>query len=280
MLETARMAVQAADPGVVDTTWTSAAGAEAGAGPGHAGRRRRTCWACRCWFRLFAPGAAMTGSRLHETHLPRRFRSAVAAPGLAALAASLAPLRHLNDFPNVDQFLQKYYKELTREEMAKVLKRIEDEVEREYGLRPHVRDLKPMNGVKFVYALNLTRCIGCRKCVHACVAENNQSRTPEGIQYIRVVRLPHGSLDLDKAEHNYNPELVPEEGYFYMPVQCQQCKNPPCVKVCPCTRPGRRRTASRSLTTTGASVAGIAQPRVPIGPGTSTSRGLRFPKSG
>ena len=104
--------------------------------------------------------------------------SAVLASGLAALAASLAPLRHLNDFPTVEQFLQKYYKELTPEEMAKVLKRIEDEVEREYGLRPHVRDLKPMNGVEFVYALNLTRCIGCRKCVHACVAENNQSRTP------------------------------------------------------------------------------------------------------
>ena len=124
--------------------------------------------------------------------------SAVLASGLAALAASLAPLRHLNDFPNLDQFLQKYYKELTPEEMKKVLKRIEEEVEKQYGLPPHaahVRDLKPMNGVEFVYALNLTRCIGCRKCVHACVAENNQSRSPE-IQYIRVVRLPHGSLDL------------------------------------------------------------------------------------
>jgi molybdopterin-containing oxidoreductase family iron-sulfur binding subunit len=158
--------------------------------------------------------------------------SAVLASGLAALAASLAPLRHLNDFPSLDQFLQKYYKELTPEEMKKVLARIEGEVEREYGLRPHVRDLKPMNGVEFVYALNLTRCIGCRKCVHACVGENNQSRNPE-IQYIRVVRLPHGSLDLEKAEHNYNPEMVPEKGYFYMPIQCQQCKNPPCVKVCP-----------------------------------------------
>ena len=72
----------------------------------------------------------------------------------------------------------------------------------------------------------------CRKCVHACVAENNQSRNPE-IQYIRVLKLPHGSLDLEKADHTYAPESVPEKGFFYMPVQCQQCRHPPCTKVCP-----------------------------------------------
>ena len=95
--------------------------------------------------------------------------------------------------------------------MAKVLKRIEAEVEKQYGIRPHVRDLQPMDGVEFVYALNLTRCIGCRKCVHACVQENNQSRNPE-IQYIRVLRMPHGSLDIDKAEHNYAPRVGAGKG--------------------------------------------------------------------
>jgi len=158
--------------------------------------------------------------------------SLVAASGLAALAAALSPLRELHNFTSAEQWLQKYYKELTPEEMERVLKRIAAEVQRDYGVEAQVRDLKPMNGVEFVYALNLTRCIGCRKCVHACVAENNQSRNPE-IQYIRVLRMPHGSIDMEKAEHNYDPEMVPEKGYFYMPVQCQQCKNPACVKVCP-----------------------------------------------
>ena len=158
--------------------------------------------------------------------------SAVLASGMAALAASLAPLRHLSGALSMDQFLQKYYKELTPEEMQKVLDRITREVEQQYHIRPRVRDYKPMDGVEFVYCLNLTRCIGCRKCVHACVAENNQSRNPE-IQYIRVLKMPHGSLDMEKGDHNYAPASVPEKGFFYMPVQCQQCKNPPCVKVCP-----------------------------------------------
>jgi Fe-S-cluster-containing dehydrogenase component len=158
--------------------------------------------------------------------------SAVVASGIAALAASLAPLRELKDFTTMERFMQKYYKELTPAEMEKVLERIQRDVEQEYKVKATVRDLRPMDGVKYVYAHNLTRCIGCRKCVHACVAENNQSRTPE-IQYIRVLRLPHGSMDMEKAEHHYDPPLVPEKGYFYMPVQCQQCQNPPCVKVCP-----------------------------------------------
>jgi molybdopterin-containing oxidoreductase family iron-sulfur binding subunit len=159
--------------------------------------------------------------------------SAALSAGVAAIAAGLAPLRKLGQYSSVDEFLQKYYKELTPEEMKAVLARIEDEVQRQYGIRPHVRDYKPMNGVEFVYALNLTRCVGCRKCVHACVAENNQSRNPE-IQYIRVLKMPNdGTFDVDKGDHNYAPKSVPEAGSFYMPVQCHQCKNPPCVRVCP-----------------------------------------------
>src|SRR5215813_13052261 len=158
--------------------------------------------------------------------------SAVLTSGLAALAASLSPLMEMEDFPSAEKFLQKYYKELTPDEMAKVLKRIENEVERQYGIRPHVRDLKPMDGVEFVYCLNLTRCIGCRKCVHACVRENNQSRNPE-IQYIRVLKMPHGSMNPEEGEHNYKSEMVPEKGFFYMPVACQQCRNSACSKVCP-----------------------------------------------
>ncbi len=152
--------------------------------------------------------------------------------GIGAMVAALSPLKNWEDGFDLEEFTQKHYKELTPEEMAKVLKRIERKVERQYGVKANVRDIKPMDGVQFSYALNLSRCIGCRKCVHACVKENNQSRSPE-IQYIRVIKMKQGSMDMEKGEHHYDVQKVPEEGHFYMPVQCHQCRKPPCVKVCP-----------------------------------------------
>jgi len=159
-------------------------------------------------------------------------KGAAAVSGMAAMAAALEPLRHLNDFTNVEEFLRKHYKELTPDELDARLKVIEKQVEQRHGVQATVKDLKPMDGVEFVYCLNLTRCIGCRKCVHACVAENNQSRSPE-VQYISVIKMPQGTFDMEKGEHDYDAATVPEEGSFYMPVQCHQCRNAPCVQVCP-----------------------------------------------
>ena len=39
-------------------------------------------------------------------------KSAVGLSGLAALAASLAPLRHLKDYTSAEEFVQKHYKKL------------------------------------------------------------------------------------------------------------------------------------------------------------------------
>ena len=86
----------------------------------------------------------------------------------------------------------------------------------------------------FGYGLDLSRCIGCRRCEYACVDENNQSKDPQ-VHWIQVLRFKKGEkwVDLEESEKYYNPELVPEKEYFYMPVQCQQCENPPCVRACP-----------------------------------------------
>ena len=122
--------------------------------------------------------------------------SAVFGTGLAALAAGLTPLLDIENFPSLQEFMQKYYKEMTPEEMKKVLERIEREVEKQYGIRPHVRDLKPLDGVEYVYCLNLTRCIGCRKCVHACHLAGARRDHGHRLQLVHRVPVLRGGLPL------------------------------------------------------------------------------------
>ncbi|NLF73340.1 MAG: 4Fe-4S dicluster domain-containing protein [Candidatus Anammoximicrobium sp.] len=161
-------------------------------------------------------------------------QGAAALAGVTAVAAAVSPLRHLSaeHVPNLDEFLQKHYKEMTAEDKQRVFARISQEVQQRHQVQARLSDPPPLDGVEYVYGLNLSRCIGCRKCVHACVEENNQSRSPE-IQYIRVLEMEKGSIDLETADHHYDPASVPNPDKYYMPVQCHQCANPPCVKVCP-----------------------------------------------
>ncbi|UCD76586.1 MAG: 4Fe-4S dicluster domain-containing protein [Phycisphaerales bacterium] len=162
--------------------------------------------------------------------------TAAAVTGVAAVVTALKPLLEADfdpgDLGSVEQFLQKHYKEMTPLEMEEALARIRRQVRERFDIEPNLRDARSLVGVEFVYALNLSRCIGCRRCVHACVAENNQSRNPE-IQYIRVLEIPKGTIDIERSDHHYDHETVPDPDHFYMPVQCHQCADPPCVKVCP-----------------------------------------------
>lgn len=152
---------------------------------------------------------------------------------LAALAGVTAPMLALRKgFTSVDAFLQQHYKRLTPDALDQILRRLEAEIGRDYGAKVHINDVRPMDGVEFGYALNLSRCNGSRRCVEACVKENNQSRDPQ-MQYIKVLEMPNGSLDVEKSDHYYDHDAVPQESTFYLPVQCHQCKNPPCTKVCP-----------------------------------------------
>ena len=133
----------------------------------------------------------------------------------------------------IDEFLQKNFRTLSEEEKDEIVKNLEVKYKEKYNKEFHVSDKPAMDGVTFAYALDLSRCIGCRRCVYACVGENNQSRNPQ-IQWIQVLQMEkEKGIDFAHSNVHYNPEKVPEEGHFYVPIQCQQCENPPCVKVCP-----------------------------------------------
>ncbi|MCL4475549.1 MAG: 4Fe-4S dicluster domain-containing protein [Nitrospirae bacterium] len=165
-----------------------------------------------------------------ERKIDRRTFIKGAALGLAAAALPL----NKSDASFWEAFFQKHFREMNDEEIKKVLQRLEKEAEQKYKKAVKIGNEKAMPGVLFGYGLDLSRCIGCRRCVYACVEENNQSKDPQ-IHWITVLRFKKGEkwVDLEESEKYYNPSLVPEKDYFYMPVQCQQCENPPCVRSCP-----------------------------------------------
>lgn len=159
-------------------------------------------------------------------------RSVVKAVAAVAAAAAVMPEKAASAAVSWESFFQKHYKEMTPEDKAKVFARIEKETKAHYGADVKIGDPRPMEGVAFVYCLSLTRCNGNRKCVEACVKENNLSRDPQ-IQYIKVLELDKGSFDLEKSNLYFSPDKVPQKDKFYMPVQCNQCDDPPCTKACP-----------------------------------------------
>jgi molybdopterin-containing oxidoreductase family iron-sulfur binding subunit len=151
--------------------------------------------------------------------------------GAAAFAKAMEPLQNFTSNLTLDQFLQRHYRELSPEDIQAVLRRVEEDTLRDRGARVDVADDKPIPGVQFGYALNLSVCNGCRKCAEACHEENNHDRSTNQ-SYIRVFEMDQGSIDFETANTTYD-HAVPAPGKYYMPVQCQQCDNAPCVSVCP-----------------------------------------------
>lgn len=65
--------------------------------------------------------------------------------------------------------------------------------------------------------IDLDRCTGCEACVVACKYQNNISL---GNYYNHVVEVgPVGTY--------------PNLQRYWIPLQCQQCTNAPCIEVCP-----------------------------------------------
>jgi len=123
--------------------------------------------------------------------------------------------------------------EVPRDQILSRIRDLERQYSKQYGTSVTVANTPAMPNVLFAYALDISRCIGCRRCVYACVEENNQSRDPQ-VHWIKVLQMDkERGVDFTHADPYYQPKEVPEDGHFYVPVACQQCRNPPCTKVCP-----------------------------------------------
>lgn len=158
--------------------------------------------------------------------------AAATAATLAAGAAALSPLLEAEEIPTADEFIQEHYRRLTAADKREIFSLLEAGIRKNYAIDARITDPQPQDEVEFGYVLNIGRCIGCRKCVYACMIENNTSRNPQ-IQYIRVLKLKKGAIDLETSSHDYPVDEAADPNYYYMPVQCQQCRKPPCIKVCP-----------------------------------------------
>ena len=186
--------------------------------------------------------------------------SAASLSGAAMLLSKPKPAKATANVTWAEHF-QKNYRLMTDEEKKDAIDRLEKRYSEEFGQKVTVDGSLAIDGVLFGYALNIQKCIGCRRCVKACVAENNQSRGDEQqIEWIRVLRMEKGKFteeDRDKhgypeaygvqvggnaykpagvvleGQHYYQADMVPEKDAFYFPMQCMQCEKPPCVKVCP-----------------------------------------------
>jgi Fe-S-cluster-containing dehydrogenase component len=70
---------------------------------------------------------------------------------------------------------------------------------------------------------DLNRCVGCLSCTVACKAMNGVN---VGSFWLKTLRIgPHLSEGGSGA--------FPDVEMYFLPMQCQHCKHPQCVEVCP-----------------------------------------------
>lgn len=75
---------------------------------------------------------------------------------------------------------------------------------------------KPVSERSWIMVVDPRRCIGCKSCVVSCKAENV---TPPGVFYRTVQEIETGSY--------------PNISQIFVPTNCMQCDNPPCMKAAP-----------------------------------------------
>lgn len=76
---------------------------------------------------------------------------------------------------------------------------------------------------RLAIAINLDRCTGCNTCAMACKMQNN---VPMGMAWNRVLN--------EDCEFEVGVQgTYPHVSRSHLPVACQHCENPACLRVCP-----------------------------------------------
>jgi len=73
--------------------------------------------------------------------------------------------------------------------------------------------------VKGVISVDIGKCLACKSCELRCAVEHSKSK--ELYKAIFECPQPQGRI------------TVESEGGFNIPLQCRQCEDAPCMKVCP-----------------------------------------------
>ena len=76
---------------------------------------------------------------------------------------------------------------------------------------------------RYAIVTDLNRCVGCQACSAACKTVNGVQPGDFWIKTLRIGPTPKAGGSGD----------WPDVEMYFLPIQCQHCEDPECVKVCP-----------------------------------------------